>query len=200
MKRKVLLCLAAVLSSVALVSNSLAKLPDSAAYQIGSALTAPKALASFSEFKYAQKLPKLELYTLEGFPVNLSDYKGQVLILNVWASWCAPCIQEIPALIKLQGELKNMPVKVMGVSVDEKPGRIPATLKRMKLQAFQTWADPTQEVAKFLPLSVVPTNYVLDGDGNLVGMITGYVNWDDKEVMPFLKKLADKYANPPKAL
>ena len=61
----------------------------------------------FVEFSKARPLPELRIFTLEGEKVDLAKYRGKLLILNVWGTWCTPCIREIPQLIDLQKQLKG---------------------------------------------------------------------------------------------
>ena len=116
--------------------------------------------------------------------------------MNVWGTWCTPCIREIPQLIDLQKQLKGSNIEIVGVAVDKSVAGIPKFLAKHKMSEFNTWSDPTESMEDVMPLEVVPTNYIIDGAGNLVGYLPGYLPWDDKDVMPFLKKLAQKYAHP----
>ena len=96
----------------------------------------------------------------------------------------------------LQKQLKGSNIEIVGVAVDKSVAGIPKFLARHKMSEFNTWSDPTESIEDVMPLEVVPTNYIIDGAGNIVGYLPGYLPWDDKDVMPFLKKLAEKYAKP----
>ncbi|MFR1024985.1 MAG: TlpA disulfide reductase family protein [Parasutterella sp.] len=87
-------------------------------YETGTPLKAPRAMPNFRELKHALKMPQFDLKTIYGKNVNLADYKGKVVVLNVWATWCRPCVAEIPELITAQNALKNSDVRVIGVAVD----------------------------------------------------------------------------------
>ena len=67
-------------------------------YETGTPLKAPRAMPNFRELKHALKMPQFDLKTIYGKNVNLADYKGKVVVLNVWATWCRPCVAEIPEL------------------------------------------------------------------------------------------------------
>lgn len=188
---------AAVCLSVSAAACSQAMLQEKV-YSTGDTLKKPMVMRPFTEFQNARKIPSLDLYTLSGEPVDLKDYRGNVVILNIWASWCAPCIREIPAITKLQQELKNSKIKIIGVSVDDSVTSLPRFLKRNKVSDFMTLVDPRKTVDNVIPLTVVPTNYILDGDGNMVGVLRGYLPWEDPDVLTFLKKLEAKYADPVK--
>ena len=83
-------------------------------YETGTPLKAPRAMSNFRELKHALKMPQFDLKTIYGKDVNLADYKGKVVVLNVWATWCRPCVAEIPELITAQNALKNSDVRVIG--------------------------------------------------------------------------------------
>ena len=188
---------AAVCLAVSAAAWSQAMLQEKV-YNTGDALKKPMVMTPFTEFQNARKIPALDLYTLSGEPVDLRNYRGNVVILNIWASWCAPCIREIPAITKLQQELKNSKIKIIGVSVDDSVTGLPRFLKRNKVSDFMTLVDPRKTVDNVIPLTVVPTNYILDGDGNMVGVLRGYLPWEDPDVLTFLKKLEAKYPDPAK--
>lgn len=165
-------------------------------YSTGEPLEKPMVMKPFVEFSKARQLPALRIFTLEGEKVDLSKYQGKLLILNVWGTWCTPCIREIPQLIDLQKQLTGSNIEIVGVAVDKSVAGIPKFLAKHKMSEFNTWSDPTESMEDVMPLEVVPTNYIIDGAGNLAGYLPGYLPWDDKDVMPFLKKLAQKYAHP----
>ena len=165
-------------------------------YSTGEPLEKPMVMKPFVEFSKARQLPALRIFTLEGEKVDLSKYQGKLLILNVWGTWCTPCIREIPQLIDLQKQLTGSNIEIVGVAVDKSVAGIPKFLAKHKMSEFNTWSDPTESMEDVMPLEVVPTNYIIDGARNLVGYLPGYLPWDDKDVMPFLKKLAQKYAHP----
>ncbi|MCD8339125.1 MAG: TlpA family protein disulfide reductase, partial [Burkholderiales bacterium] len=159
-------------------------------YDTGTPLKKPMVMEPFVEFQTARKLPKFELKTLDGQPVNLADYHGKLLILNIWATWCLPCIREIPMLIDLQKKLEGTDVVLMGVAVDENPSTLKPFFKKYGFQGFKTWMDPDLSVDNAMPISTVPTNYFLDGSGNLIGFFRGYISWDEPDIGPILEKLA----------
>ncbi len=162
-------------------------------YDTGKPLKKPMIFEPFVEFQNARKIPEFHLETLDGKPVNLEDYRGKLLVLNIWATWCQPCIREIPEIIDLQKKLEGTDVVFMGVSVDDNAKKVQNFFKKWKFEGFKTWFDPDLSVDEAMPISSVPTNYFLDGSGNLIGFFRGYIDWDEKDVVPFLEKLAEKY-------
>ncbi len=184
----------AVLGCLLLVGVAAAQvMPEEKVYDTGKPLKKPMVMEPFYEFQHARKIPDITFTAPDGKKVSLSDFKGKVLLINVWATWCEPCIQEIPQLIEMQKKLEGTDMKLIAVSVDEDLSTAPNFLAKHNLKDFDTLLDPEQKIDVILPLSSVPTNYVLDGSGNLVAFFRNYLPWDDPDIYPFLMKVAKKY-------
>ena len=143
-------------------------------YETGTPLKAPRMMPNFRELKHALKMPQFDLKTIYGTDVNLSDYKGKVIVLNVWATWCRPCIAEIPELITAQKALKNSDVRVIGVAVDGGNVDLKKFLDKIRASGFETF---------------------IDGNGNLVAYAEGYLPWENPQIISFLKEIGKKYAS-----
>jgi len=111
----------------------------------------------------------------------IADEKGNLVVVNLWATWCAPCLVEIPDLIKLEKELADLKVKLIGISVDE-PGPAAKLIESMKARYFPdflTYARDKTEVDYLVSVidpawnEVVPTTYILDREGKLKKRIQG---------------------------
>ena len=163
-------------------------------YSTGEPLKKPRVMKPFVEFSKARKMPDLKIKNLKGEPINLESLKGKLVILNVWATWCTPCIREIPQLAELQKKLAGTNIELVGVSIDANPAEVEGFLKKQKQTDFKTWFDPTTSVEAVMPMEVVPTSFLLDAKGNLIGYLPGFLPWDDPTILPFLKELEKKYA------
>lgn len=131
----------------------------------------------------------------KGFTVKDSDrslalnqFRGQVVVLNFWASWCTPCVQELPSMMDMQDRLKANGVTVVGVSIDVDDAAYHRFLKQKSVN-FLTVRDPEQKVAQLYGTSGWPETYVIDRQGVLRRKFVGPVNWDSPEVLQFLSKL-----------
>jgi len=120
--------------------------------------------------------------------VALSQFRGQVLGLNFWATWCAPCEAELPSMIDMQQRLKTRGVTVLGVSIDVDGDAYHQFLRKRNVN-FLTVRDPEQKVAELYGTSGWPETYVIDRQGVLRRKLVGPVNWDSLEVLQFLSKL-----------
>lgn len=194
MKTKILTCLLSLGLTIALPTASWAD--SSAKETVTVDIQVPAALRGFVPLHNPVAMPKVRLFTKDGEEVDLNKYHGKVLILNLWASWCMPCIQEIPALAKMQKKLEGSNVMIMGVNLEQTTNQVLKFLEKKKYEGFQTWLDPTMSVPSALPISGIPTNLILNGNGEIIAMVAGYAQWDAPEVAKFLKELEKKYSKP----
>ena len=164
------------------------------AYATGEAIEKPMQMTSFVELQYAREVSDLSFNDLQGKAHKLSDYHGKLLLLNLWATWCPPCIREIPALQKVKAHNQNSNISVVSLSIDEDPKDISTFLQKHQFEGFSTLIDPNKQIEKIMPANVVPATYVFDGAGNLVGFMRGFLHWDEPSVQPYLDKLSAKYA------
>ncbi|MBV7316964.1 TlpA disulfide reductase family protein [Shewanella sp. NIFS-20-20] len=164
-------------------------------YQTGEPLAKPMQMTGFTEMSWARGVPDIEMQTVDGNTVNLSDYRGKLVLVNLWATWCPPCIKEIPALIDLKADNQDKQITILSLSIDEDPTLVAPFLDLHGFENFETLLDPTTQIEKIMPANVVPATYMFDGAGNLVGFVRGYMDWDDKTVQPFVDQLITKYAD-----
>lgn len=120
--------------------------------------------------------------------VSLSQFKGQVVILNFWATWCPPCIEETPSMIDMQNRLRAKGVIVVGVSIDVDNDAYHRFIRQRNIN-FVTVRDPEQKVAAMYGTTGWPESYIIDRKGVVRRKFVGAVNWDSPEVMQFLSTL-----------
>ena len=120
--------------------------------------------------------------------VSLNQFRGQVVVLKFWASWCAPCIAELPSMMGMQDRLRNRGVMVLGVSVDVDGDAYHRFIQQRNVN-FLTVRDPDQRVAGMYGTSVWPESYIIDRRGVMRRKVVGPTNWDSPEIIEFLSKL-----------
>jgi peroxiredoxin len=120
--------------------------------------------------------------------VSLNQFRGQVVIVNFWATWCPPCTEELPSLMDMQNQLRSRGVVVLGVSIDVDSDAYHRFLKQRNVN-FVTVLDPEQKVAGMYGTSGWPESYIIDRQGVLRRKVVGPINWNSPEVMQFLTKL-----------
>jgi cytochrome c biogenesis protein CcmG/thiol:disulfide interchange protein DsbE len=130
--------------------------------------------------KTAQDFP-LEVW---GKPGHLTDLKGKVVILNFWATWCPPCIEETPSLNRLQKYVESRNALVLGVSIDEDPAAYEKFLKDYGV-AFPTFREPTRKLALDYGTPVFPDTYVIDRHGKILRKFFGPQQWDSPDMLAY---------------
>ena len=127
--------------------------------------------------------------TIDGKAQHLSDYRGKVVVLNFWASWCPPCVEEAPALNRLQRHIEPMGGTILGVSIDEDPAAYEKFLKDFAI-VFPTWRDPeTKDNKSKIELgygtSLIPETYVIDRHGKIARKLVSAQQWDSPEMLAY---------------
>jgi cytochrome c biogenesis protein CcmG/thiol:disulfide interchange protein DsbE len=120
--------------------------------------------------------------------VTLRDLHGKVVVLNFWATWCAPCVEEMPSLVQLQQRFKDKGVSVVGVSIDVDGDAYQKFLKDYKID-FVTVRDPDQKTSSLYGTFKWPETYIIDRDGIVRRKFIGPVEWSQPEIVDFLSKL-----------
>jgi peroxiredoxin len=120
--------------------------------------------------------------------VTLNEFRGQVVVLNFWATWCPPCVEELPSLMTMQDRTRGKGIVVLGVSIDVDGDAYHRFLKLRNVN-FLTVRDPEQKIATLYGTAGWPETYVIDRQGVLRRKFVGPVDWTSPEVMDFLSKL-----------
>ncbi|MET0046301.1 MAG: TlpA disulfide reductase family protein [Sedimenticola sp.] len=135
--------------------------------------------------------PGLSLSDLEGQHYTLSDYRGKVVLLNFWATWCPPCVKEIPSLGRLKRKLSDRAVAVLSVDVGESVERVEAFLKKVPAD-FPVMLDPEGATVKAWKLRAFPTTFLIDGEGRIRYAYFGGLEWDTPEVVTLIEKILEE--------
>jgi peroxiredoxin len=120
--------------------------------------------------------------------VTLSQFRGQVVVLNFWATWCPPCIEEMPSLVEMQRRLKDKGVTVLAVSVDVDESAYRQFVKDHNVNLL-TVRDPDQKSSALYGTFKFPETYIVDRNGVIRRKFIGAVDWTAPEVTDFLGKL-----------
>jgi cytochrome c biogenesis protein CcmG/thiol:disulfide interchange protein DsbE len=120
--------------------------------------------------------------------ITLSQFRGQVVVLNFWATWCPPCIEETPSLVQMQARLKNKGVVVLAVSIDADDAAYHKFLKDYSVNMV-TVRDEAKKAANLYGTFGWPESYVIDRNGVIRRKFIGPVDWNSPEVKDFLTKL-----------
>jgi thiol-disulfide isomerase/thioredoxin len=145
-----------------------------------SVIVAPPGL--FVSLPQPQPVPALRFRKGDGQPAALADFAGRVVLLNLWASWCAPCVREMPALDRLQAALGGPDFAVVALSEDRGGAAVVLPfLQQQKLSALDPYLDPEGLAEKAFGTQGLPTSILIDRDGREIGRVLGVSPWDTPE-------------------
>jgi thiol-disulfide isomerase/thioredoxin len=142
--------------------------------------------------------PQLALQDLEGRPHALEDYRGKVVLINFWATWCDPCRAEMPALNKLRASLAGQPFAVLAVNLAESEPRIRRFMEEVPL-GFPVLLDRDSGAAKAWKARVLPVSFVVDAEGRIRYSALGEIDWMQDGVRKAIHALVPREATQPRA-
>jgi peroxiredoxin len=132
--------------------------------------------------------PAFALKSLDGTSHRLSDYRGKVVLINFWATWCAPCRDEMPSIQELSDKLKGKPFVVLAINLDEPESRVRKFLTQMKVD-FPILLDPGREVARQWDARILPASFIIGPDGRIRYSLVGELNWGHDIVVSRVSEL-----------
>lgn len=142
-----------------------------------------------------EPVPDFTLKSLEGENLRLEELRGQVVLINFWASWCGPCRQEMPVLQKIHERYEPLGFTVLGVNVDEDPEKAKSIASRMTLD-FPLLLDTNQDVSEQYDVNAMPFTVLVDRDGNVNYVHRGYRPGDEADYVNRLKPLLRRATAP----
>lgn len=136
-------------------------------------------------------LPELTVMTGDGQPVALADLKGKALLINLWATWCAPCIREMPALDRLQADLGGDRFQVVAISVDRGGlNEVGPFFEKAGITALPIYLDQKMTSMKAFPLKEgLPLSILVDAEGREVGRLAGAAHWDSDAAKALIRSV-----------
>ncbi len=124
-------------------------------------------------------------FVLDGKPVQLSDYRGKVVVLNFWATWCPPCVDETPSLVTLQHYLGPKGGTIIGVSLDDDEQAYTRFLAQNGID-FPTYRDPSKKIPEEYGTYMYPETYIIDRQGRIARKIVGAQDWMSPSMTRYL--------------
>jgi thiol-disulfide isomerase/thioredoxin len=124
----------------------------------------------------------------QGEAIGLADFRGKVVLLNIWATWCAPCRREMPTLERLQAELGGPDFEVVALSIDRKGiSVVKEFYDELGLRELGMYVDTSAKASRELGALGVPTTLLIDREGNEIGRLLGPAEWDSPEMVDFIR-------------
>jgi len=156
-------------------------------------------MEQFSFTKPPRPAPQTPFQAGDGTQVTLADFKGRVLLVNFWATWCAPCVKELPSLDELQLRLGGEGLLVLAVSQDRGGAAVAGPfLKKLEVNRLGLFLDSKMKLGRAFGARALPWTILIGRDGKVIGQLPGYAEWDSDEALELIRHyLRDGQPNEP---
>jgi thiol-disulfide isomerase/thioredoxin len=131
------------------------------------------------------------LQDLNGADVNISDFRGKIVFLNFWATWCPSCVVEMPSMEKLHQKLKDKDFFLVSISIQDSAAEVKHFFKQNKL-TFTALLDSSGKTVPGFGIRAIPTTLLLDKAGRIIGRVVGPREWDSRESIAMFEHLVDE--------
>lgn len=159
------------------------------ALSAGSAIAAPQ---GFVLLETPSPVIKVRYMTGDGQRGDLGDFRGKVVLLNIWATWCVPCREEMPTLDALQAQLGSERFEVVALSIDSAgASAVRRFYDQTKVRNLRLYVDQTMLSMTALRAKVLPTTLLIDARGREIGRLSGAADWNDPKMVAFLRSFVD---------
>jgi len=149
---------------------------------------AAEALGEFTPLAPLRPAPELAFTTLGGEARRLKDFRGQTVLVNLWATWCGPCVEEMPSLDRLQKKL-GPSLTIIALSEDRRGAAlVDPFLARIGINALSVYLDPGNAALPAFGVEGLPTSFLIDPDGRLLGKLEGAAQWDSPSMLTLLRR------------
>ncbi|MGH7048321.1 MAG: TlpA family protein disulfide reductase [Stellaceae bacterium] len=136
--------------------------------------------------------PDITFADAAGHQLTLSDFAGKIVLVNLWATWCAPCRSEMPSLERLQTRFGDK-LTVLAISEDIGGEKAVAPfVEKLGLKAVKTYLDPKSMVAQAFKVDGLPTSFLIDREGRVLGHVVGEAKWDSPKLLAVIAPLLDE--------
>jgi thiol-disulfide isomerase/thioredoxin len=144
---------------------------------------AGQSLGQFTELSAPLPAPALSFTTRDGAQKQLADFKGKLVLVNLWATWCGPCVEEMPSLERLQAKLGDK-LTILAISEDRQGETVVAPfLQKNGIQHLAIFLDPKAAATNAFSAQGLPSSYLIARDGTIVGKEEGGAAWDSSEMV-----------------
>ena len=127
-----------------------------------------------------------------GRPVSLSEFRGKIVFINFWTTWCLACVIEMPSMEKLHQRFKDKDFVMVAINLQESAERVNQFYKKHQL-TFTTLLDITGDVGAALSINAIPTTFILDKTGRIIGKALGPREWESEKSIALFEYLTDSY-------
>ena len=144
---------------------------------------------NYQPAKSINSVPDTQFLAGDGSKVTLQDYNGKGIVLNFWATWCAPCVREMPQLDRLAALVKGNNIEVLTVSEDRKGMELaPKFYEKNKLRDLPVLVDEKSGLLRAFKIKGLPSTVLINAEGQEIGRVLGIAEWDSTETVDFVRK------------
>lgn len=151
-------------------------------------IVAPLGAGELQRWSGEPRAPAIDLLRTDGTPLSLAELRGKVVLVNFWATWCEPCVTEMPALQRMRDTLGPQGLEVLAVNYQEGPARIDAFVQKMGLH-LPVVRDTDGSVAKAWNARVLPASFVVDQSGRIRYVLVGGADWTSVSLVNTIREL-----------
>lgn len=152
----------------------------------------------FSFIDPPRPAPQTPFLVGDGREVALADFRGSVMLVNFWATWCSPCVRELPSLDRLQARLGGEGLLVLAINQDRRGSEVAGPfLKKLGVNQLVVFLDDRMRLGRALGVRGLPWSFLIDRDGNVIGELAGYAKWDTPEGLALIRHYMDQRKSPP---
>lgn len=145
-------------------------------------------LVGFSTFSDTPPLPDATFINGEHKKVSFKAFEGKALLINFWATWCTPCVREMPVMNQIQREYGGDAFQVVAIAAGQQVGKNPDVfLKEHQLESLDLYLDPHAKLLTMMGTQTLPTTLVVDRNGRIMGGVRGEANWDSPQARAILE-------------
>ena len=146
-------------------------------------------LANYVEAKELKPVPAVRFMDASGRVMTLEDFRGRVVVLNLWATWCTPCVAEMPMLDRLQQQLGEEDAIVLALSIDRGGQEaVEEFYGKTGVSHLKVFVDPTMRAQSDLGIIGLPTTLIIDREGRERGRLVGPAEWDDAAAVDLVRR------------
>ncbi|MBX2853899.1 MAG: TlpA family protein disulfide reductase [Rhodobacteraceae bacterium] len=139
-----------------------------------------------------QEVAEHAFFNADDEEIDISAFQGQVLLVNFWATWCAPCLKEMPAIDSLAGAMADQGLKVVAINLDRSgPDKGKAFYQKISAQHLDYFHEPSMKVARAMATRGLPTSILIDRQGREVARLAGPAEWDSDDAKALIAAIAD---------
>jgi len=136
--------------------------------------------------------PNFTMPGLDGKTASLTDYRGKVVLLNIWATWCPPCVEEMPSMEKLHQELKDEGFEILAVSIDVSGAKTVIPFMKKHKLSFPALIDTKGVIKSLYQTTGVPESFIIDKDGIIAEKVIGPRDWATSGAIRYFRNLIQR--------